>query len=388
MFAIKRSPNPGLHEEAQMQDLDHAELTWSFQKIHMITLELSRAGSDEVELWRRLGQLFSRDAFQRPVQRFLQRWMQRQRRRAAVKENLAPGKTAKPVRMDDYASLRELCSDEDLPGAFPHSVLSQLRKTLLSATRPTAAVLQAAVEALEKCVGACGPAYRPAWQRFAAPLLRLSAQQHGLRNGVAGALLSSGEALRRTWRRWMQVCESSGTTDQALVAESLHLLAHAAGRRGFRPCELPKEVLHNILRVACSYLEGTRLCGTSSRAVTLAAQRCLQSLGSLGREQLMKEVSSVAPGLNLDALLTGPVSKPLVAVAVRERAQRSSLTPSAEVKEASGMGTFFRERDEKTLCARVASGSRGPGGCHPAPKGFLGDSTWGNSVPVNCMPKM
>ncbi|CAL1131503.1 unnamed protein product, partial [Cladocopium goreaui] len=180
----------------------------------MITLELSRAGSDEVALWRRLGQLFSREAFQGPLQRFLLRWMQRQRRRAAVKENLAPGKTSKSLRMDDYASLRELCSDEDLPGAFPHSVLSQLRKTLLSTARPTAAVLQATVEALEKCVTACGPAFRP-WQRFAGPLLRLAAQQHGLRRSVAAVLLSSGEALRRTWRRWMQVCESSGTTDQA-----------------------------------------------------------------------------------------------------------------------------------------------------------------------------
>lgn len=319
-----RSASPLLCKEAQMEDSDHAELTWSFQKIHMITLELSRAGSDEVALWRRLGQLFSREAFQGPLQRFLLRWMQRQRRRAAVKENLAPGKTSKSLRMDDYASLRELCSDEDLPGAFPHSVLSQLRKTLLSTARPTAAVLQATVEALEKCVTACGPAFRP-WQRFAGPLLRLAAQQHGLRRSVAAVLLSSGEALRRTWRRWMQVCESSGTTDQALVAESLQLLAACRVR------EMPSEVLHDILRVACSYLEASRLC-VSSRAVTLAAQRCLQMLGTrLGREQLMKEVSSVAPGLNLDALLTGPAAKPLVQVAVRGRATRSSL--SAEVKE-------------------------------------------------------
>lgn len=188
--------------------------------------------------------------------------------------------------------------------ACESSAAMKIYQTLLSTARPTAAVLQATVEALEKCVTACGPAFRP-WQRFAGPLLRLAAQQHGLRRSVAAVLLSSGEALRRTWRRWMQVCESSGTTDQALVAESLQLLAACRVR------EMPSEVLHDILRVACSYLEmlGTRL----------------------GREQLMKEVSSVAPGLNLDGLLTGPAAKPLVQVAVRGRATRSSL--SAEVKE-------------------------------------------------------
>lgn len=328
-----RSASPHESEEvcqAQTQDSDHAELTWSFQKIHMITLELG-AGGDEVA-WRQLGQLLSRAPFQGPLRRFLARWRQRQRRRARVKENLAPGKPSKSLRMDDYASLRELCSDEDLPGSFPHSVLSQLRKTLETSTartaRPTAAVLSAAVEALEKCVTACGPAFRP-WQRFAVPLLRLAAQQHGLRRSVAAALLSSADALRRTWRSWMQVCESSGTTDQALVAESLQLLASGLGC-GPVP-EMPGEVLHDILRVACSYLEASRSC-VSSRAVTVAAQRCLQMLGTrLGPEQMMKDVSLVAPGLNLDAFLTGPVAKPPVQVALRGRATRSLLP--AEVKE-------------------------------------------------------
>jgi len=305
---------------------DHGELTWTFQKIHMITLDLSRSGCDEVSLLQQLATQLARPAFHGPLRRFLRRWLQRQRMKAAVKENCAPmvdqhGKRGN-LRVNDYASLRELCTDEDLPGAFPHSVLSQLRPLLSSSARSTRpASQQAAVEALEQCAYACGPfAQRLHLQSFAVPLLRLSTQRphSAFRRSVAKTLSTAG--MRKVWRLWMQAAVGGKVpgTEQALVAESLHLVAQLEWQEGL------KEVLQDILAVSTLHLEAP-----NSR-LRHAATTCLRSLAKhLGTPRLQQEVSTVAP-LRLNVVLSTLASQgPEVSRCVPlERPRRKDPNPA------------------------------------------------------------
>lgn len=303
---------------------DHAELTWTFQKIHMITLDLSRSGCDEVSLLQQLATQLARPAFHGPLRRFLRRWLQRQRMKAAAKENCAPadrhGKSGS-LRVNDYASLRELCTDEALPGAFPHSVLSQLRPLLSSSARSTRpASQQAAVEALEQCAYACGPfAQRLHLHSFAVPLLRLSTQRphSAFRRSVAKTLSVAG--MRKVWRLWMQAVGGKVPgTEQALVAESLHLVAQLEWQEG------SKEVLQDILAVSTLHLEAP-----NSR-LRHAATTCLRSLAKhLGTTRLQQEVSTVAP-LRMNVVLStlasqGPEASRCVPL---ERPRRKDPGPS------------------------------------------------------------
>jgi len=307
---------------------DHGELTWTFQKIHMITLDLSRSGCDEVSLLQQLATQLARPAFHGPLRRFLRRWLQRQRMKAAVKENCAPsdrhGKSGN-LRMNDYASLRELCTDEDLPGAFPHSVLSQLRPLLSSSTRSTRpASQQAAVEALEQCAYACGPfaQHLHLSHSFAVPLLRLSTQRphSAFRRSVAKTLLRTADGMRKVWRLWMQAAVGGKVpgTEQALVAESLHLVAQLEWQEGL------KEVLQDILAVSTLHLEAP-----NSR-LRHAATTCLRSLAKhLGTTRLQQEVSAVAP-LRLNVVLStlasqGPEASRCVPL---ERPRRKDPSPA------------------------------------------------------------
>lgn len=287
-------------EGGDEKGFDAAELTWSFQKLHMIILELSRPGCDEVALLNRLTQLLARPKLLRPLRRFLRRWLLRQRRRAAAKENAAPGKPfERPLCSscvsNDYASLRELCSDEQLPGAFPHSLLSQLK--LLFSKPHSSAVQKAAAETMEQCAIACGPVLRLALQPFAVPLLRLAAARPRLSAASSAArravqqLMGSWGGLRMVWRAWMQaICVGSrATTDQSLLAESLRLASESLHICG-SGAELRRQVLQEIFSVAIDALSD------QAYQIRDAAKQFFRAAEhALGTEQLQEEILDVAP---------------------------------------------------------------------------------------------
>jgi len=371
---------------------DAGELAAMCSRMHRLTGELGRVKGPEVaDVLQMATQLLSKPQIIAPLRAFLRRLLARQRSRAASKENVPPpfhaapngafaiankqGAAATEIFLDnDFASVRELASDEGLAGSFPHSLLVPLKRLL--GAPAAAGTHRAALECLAAMLTACGlPLLRVLLRHFAGSILHLAAVR-GPAQARARALLSQllllndrwptggcsrSRLLRMVWRALAQAAQPGSSAAEAgehtgSLAELLRWLGEdALAALGGR---LESTEARELLLVLAPALRDR------NSAVRSAATRTLHVLAQArgGAEQLredVEEISQMATSLRaalLSCLECGPppvpamVRTPSTAARTSWASDPSSPNPSSANTAGSNSGN--------SSCRGIGSTSR------------------------------
>jgi len=257
------------------------DLAWTFGRLHRLTTDLSRVDAGDVAS--KLQQVVSaltRPECMAPLRGFLRRLLARQ------------GK-GKEFLDDDYASVRELAADENLPGAFPSTLLPHIRRLLGTSAHRALDCLSV----ISAVATACGPVLlKVLLQHFSASLLRLSAARGPAQSRARSLLLQlmslsdepSEQRLRwfrPVWRALMlAVRKRADAHDPSLLAEAFRLAEDAFTLSG---ATLGPVDSREVLTVVATSLHDRNL------GVRCAAARALGALGRLRRTQIEEDVRAV-----------------------------------------------------------------------------------------------